>query len=375
MVAKFTPVWTNVNNNAGGCLGMCNSRQFYVCRIMKEVPGDNNRFVVAHQVQGRFNSPSARMPNQQISLVALCNENRSARIKIVVQDAMTNYTFNESTTTVNDLCNGKTTLDCGSGCNVLLDQFQVITKPKFTDYLRAGWEISMTAAIDYTASNGEPSHPNSLHALGPNNQYINALSSVGYIVEPYDNDRMFPTFGFGGMHRGMGMSSVSHCFPINGSPDPNIPGIAAMVQTYQQTLPQISLQGPTYFGPILNEFLMMLRSQQGKSSYNILLILTDGAIHDMAATKDAIYQLADLPCSIIIIGVGNADFGMMEELDGDDEGLRNSMGQLVPRDIVQFVEFNKCIARGNLNEEVLKEVPNQVCSFMERAGIQPVALE
>lgn len=119
----------------------------------------------------------------------------------------------------------------------------------------------------------------------------------------------------------------------------------------------------------------MLRSQQGKSSYSILLILTDGAIHDMAATKDAIYQLADLPCSIIIIGVGNADFGMMEELDGDEEGLRNSMGQLVPRDIVQFVEFNKCIARGNLNEEVLKEVPNQVCSFMERAGIQPVALE
>ena len=95
----------------------------------------------------------------------------------------------------------------------------------------------------------------------------------------------------------------------------------------------------------------------------------------MGATKDAIYQLADLPCSIIIIGVGNADFSMMEELDGDDGGLRNSMGQLVPRDIVQFVEFNKCMARGNLNEEVLKEVPNQVCSFMERAGIQPMALE
>jgi hypothetical protein len=28
-----------------------------------------------------------------------------------------------------------------------------------------------------------------------------------------------------------------------------------------------------------------------------------------------------------------------------------------------------------LNEEVLKEVPNQVCGFMERAGIEPVALE
>mmetsp|Transcript_44463 Transcript_44463/g.58983 ORF Transcript_44463/g.58983 Transcript_44463/m.58983 type:complete len:121 (+) Transcript_44463:1164-1526(+) len=119
----------------------------------------------------------------------------------------------------------------------------------------------------------------------------------------------------------------------------------------------MSLQGPTYFGPLLNEFLTMMRSTQGQPSYQILLLLTDGAIHDMAATKDAIYHLADFPCSIIIVGVGNADFSLMEELDGDDGSLRNSMGQLVPRDIVQFVEFNQCMARGNLNEEVLKEVP------------------
>jgi hypothetical protein len=107
-----------------------------------------------------------------------------------------------------------------------------------------------------------------------------------------------------------------------------------IVQMYQQTLPQMSLQGPTYFGPLLKEFLMMMRSKQGQTSYNILLLLTDGAIHDMAATKDAIYQLAEHPCSIIIVGVGNANFSMMEELDGDDGALRNSMGQVVPRDIV-----------------------------------------
>ena len=51
----------------------------------------------------------------------------------------------------------------------------------------------------------------------------------------------------------------------------------------------MDLQGPTYFGPLLNEFLNMMRSRQGQSSYQILLLLTDGAIHDMAATKDAIY--------------------------------------------------------------------------------------
>ena len=46
----------------------------------------------------------------------------------------------------------------------------------------------------------------------------------------------------------------------------------------------------------------------------------------MPQTIDLIYQLAEYPCSIIIVGVGNGDFAKMEELDGDDGNLRNSMG-------------------------------------------------
>lgn len=82
-----------------------------------------------------------------------------------------------------------------------------------------------------------------------------------------------------------------------------------------------------------------------------------------------------MPCSIIIVGVGNANFSSMEALDGDGGRLRNSRGQPAARDIVQFVEFNQCMARGNLAEQVLKEVPTQVCSYMEGIGFNPVALE
>ena len=119
----------------------------------------------------------------------------------------------------------------------------------------------------------------------------------------------------------------------------------------------------------------MLKMQQGQLSYHCLLLLTDGTIHDMPKTKDLIYELAEYPCSIIIVGVGSADFEAMEELDGDGGRLRNSRGQECARDIVQFVEYNACIARGNLAEQVLKEVPEQVCSYMERIGYNPVALE
>ncbi len=60
----------------------------------------------------------------------------------------------------------------------------------------------------------------------------------------------------------------------------------------------------------------------------------------MAATKDIIVQNSNLPISIIIVGIGNSDFANMQELDGDG-GLFGSNGNRCPRDIVQFVPFNK----------------------------------
>ena len=60
----------------------------------------------------------------------------------------------------------------------------------------------------------------------------------------------------------------------------------------------------------------------------------------MAATKDIIVQNSQLPTSIIIVGIDNSDFANMVELDGDG-GLFGSGGQKCPRDIVQFVPFNK----------------------------------
>ena len=85
-----------------------------------------------------------------------------------------------------------------------------------------------------------------------------------------------------------------------------------------------------------------------------------------------------LPLSIIIVGVGNADFDAMEELDGDTVRL-SSNGRYAERDIVQFVPFNEIIkvgedpnlARLKLAREVLAEVPEQFVSYMKTHNIQP----
>ena len=66
---------------------------------------------------------------------------------------------------------------------------------------------------------------------------------------------------------------------------------------------------------------------------------------------------------------------MMEELDGDGQRLQNSIGQPCARDIVQFVKFNECVKRGNLAEQVLKEVPKQLVSYMMMNNIQPAMIE
>ena len=53
----------------------------------------------------------------------------------------------------------------------------------------------------------------------------------------------------------------------------------------------------------------------------MLLIITDGVITDMDATKRTIVENSNLPFSIIIVGVGGADFDAMDELDSDDSLL------------------------------------------------------
>ena len=48
------------------------------------------------------------------------------------------------------------------------------------------------------------------------------------------------------------------------------------------------------------------------------MLLTDGVLSDMADTKAALVRASRLPMSVIIVGVGQADFSDMRELDADE---------------------------------------------------------
>lgn len=68
---------------------------------------------------------------------------------------------------------------------------QAFEEHSFLDYIVGGCQLNFTVGIDFTASNGKPSLPTSLHYLDPqspipSNQYTEALTAVGYIIQDYD---------------------------------------------------------------------------------------------------------------------------------------------------------------------------------------------
>jgi len=252
-----------------------------------------------------------------------------------------------------------------------VDEVNITEAESFIDYIKGGISLNLSIAIDYTSSNGLVVNDNSLHKLhedGQKNEYEKAILALYDILEPYDNDKRFPVFGFGGIPNWLGLTS--HCFAINHNEgDPYAQGLQGILSSYHQSLSEITLDGPTHFSDILKRVAFLCQSDRG-NVYHILLILTDGEIHDKKETIDQIVASSNLPLSIIIVGVGYDDFTNLIELDSDRHVLKDSNGKSALRDIVQFVPFRKFRAEPMLlAKEALSEIPKQVLSYFKQVGI------
>ena len=83
---------------------------------------------------------------------------------------------------------------------------------------------------------------------------------------------------------------------------------------------------------------------------------------------------SDQPLSIIIVGVGDADFSSMQNLDGDDAPLYSAaLRKHVSRDIVQFVPFNEFKHDPmKLAKATLGELPRQLTDYFQGRKINPL---
>jgi hypothetical protein len=162
------------------------------------------------------------------------------------------------------------------------------------------------------------------------------------------------------------------CFNLNFEENPEINKIDNIIKIYRECLKKdkLTFAGPTEFAPIINTVISRIKNNN--FDYHILMILTDGVIDDLQQTIDALVEASFEPISIIIIGIGNADFKKMEILDGDEVPLVSSKGKKRMRDLVQFVPFSKFKNDAKkLSEQVLEEIPNQIVDYYTSNNMTP----
>jgi Copine len=239
----------------------------------------------------------------------------------------------------------------------------------FLEYVQGGCELNVAVAIDFTGSNGDPRIPGTLHYLsaGQRNDYEKAISAILDILGKYDTDKRYPVWGFGAKYGG----EIQHCFQCGGA-DEHV-GVQGVLDAYHSVFKSgLVMSGPTVFdGVIRTAGAHAISAQQaakarGGQCYSILLILTDGAVSDPQATARSLEEVYGAPLSVVIVGVGGADFRAMQFLD-------DFSGRSGKRDIVQFVEFNKHRnSSHSLTSATLDEIPSQLTGYFQSLGIQPL---
>jgi len=247
----------------------------------------------------------------------------------------------------------------------------------FVEYLRGGLDMRLLLAIDFTGSNGHYLDYGTLHYRPKNtgtSQYMDAIAEVGRIVEVYNKDKIFASWGFGA--RVGHENHTNHCFPLTLTDNPNVKGTEGILRAYNQALDsqKLNFSGPTLFEHIIKAAGRVANEKSAKEQvYSVLLILTDGVVNDMQKTINAIVDASNLPFSIIIVGIGSANFQNMEILDADDTPLVSSSGVRMDRDIVQFVPYRdfKFGERGSLAQAVLAELPDQVIEYYTKMKVWP----
>lgn len=222
----------------------------------------------------------------------------------------------------------------------------------------AGLEkCQLIVGIDYTKSNtwtGARSFGGrSLHALvdGVMNPYQTVIQTLGETLAVFDDDGQIPVFGFGDK-----TTQDRSVFPLNANDvAPELPGFDAILSCYAATTPSIRLDGPTSFAPIINRAMdLVLEGEHG--TFTILVIITDGAVTDEEATREAIVRACNVPMTILVVGVGDGPWEAMEEFDNElPERAFDNLTFVAFDDVMRTYDGSLVV----FAEEALRETPTQ----------------
>ena len=244
-----------------------------------------------------------------------------------------------------------------------------LVKPSPMDFLTTKDRFSFVLGIDFSEYNQKPFNKRNLHEFDKkgSNTYLKAIEEVSKIMWGQDSDGKIPSFGFGGRPSFPEFTSdqTHSLIPLNGNRHKmSVTSPEQLAESYKNALKFID---PTERACI-SDLVKIVRDwaiRDIKSNvYHVLIILTAGHLHNIQGTIDILVDIAHLPISIILVGIGDNDFGALEKLDGDKKWLRNSKKKLTKRDIVNFVDFGESYENlDRFGRKLLEEFPEQFMSY------------
>jgi hypothetical protein len=245
-------------------------------------------------------------------------------------------------------------------CEILLppmiEDTPRMTRPRFKEYVDSGCEIDLCFAIDFTSSNGDPRIPGSLHYQTPDslNDYEETITAIGDALASFNNTREYPVWGFGAKFNDI----VRHIFQLG--PSSTVSGDEGVLEAYKSVFrSDLVMSGPTVFLQVIQAAALRARkyhqSMEQCRRYCVLLIITDGMVDDVEETQRKLQVYRDLPLSVVIIGVGRADFRRMNILcnqpaktsfvafrqhQHDPSSMAKAALENLPHDIVEYMSTN-----------------------------------
>mmetsp|Transcript_13135 Transcript_13135/g.28512 ORF Transcript_13135/g.28512 Transcript_13135/m.28512 type:complete len:607 (+) Transcript_13135:148-1968(+) len=256
------------------------------------------------------------------------------------------------------LSQSRTTSSSGNGHD------STSTSPRYTfsDYVESGLDVALSVAIDFTSSNGDPRIPGTLHynSDGSLNDYEETIMSVGKAIAKYSKDEDIPVWGFGAKYGGL----VRHLFQCGS--EATATDVDGVLDDYRSVfLTDLTMSGPTVILDVIKAAASRAKRYDVRSlKYGVLLILTDGIVSDAEATKSLLHAVSDLPLSVLIVGIGAADFRLMQEIV--------EYSNQTSRPNVSFVAYrpHQHDPR-SLSRAALKDIPAQVVDYLKRKGVPP----
>lgn len=194
---------TDIARTGWLCFGLCSNDPFLVISRSNE---DGSYSVVA-KTEPVVSTQNPVWKPITIRATTLCNGDSERTIKLDVYDHKSNGshkligTCHSSLSRLNSPNEPPMNLmddqKRGTVGVLRVDKIRITEDDTFLDYIRNGTQMHFAVAIDFTASNLQYSDPKSLHHLCATrlNPYEIALSSVGSIIQNYDESQLFPAFG------------------------------------------------------------------------------------------------------------------------------------------------------------------------------------